>query len=444
MLNNSYSTKNIIAIAIPIMLGNLAQTLITFVDTAFLGHVGSIELGASMMAGLYYYVFSTLAWGFAVGIQIVIARRLGEKNYARIGTIFEHGLLVVLLLSILLFTLLHFCTDTLLSSIIESDAIRQSAMEYMKYRHYGIIFVCFNFLYRSLYVGLSNTKIITYTTLLMALVNILFDYLFIFGNWGFPQLGVGGAAIASVMAEFSALVFFTLYTFIKLPTKEYGIFTFQNFDLSLLSSIVKISLPTMLQRLISFGSWFVFFVMLEQTGELAIAISGIVRSIYMLIMVPIFALAATANTLTSRLIGEGHSQDVMVLNKKIIKLSIIFIVGLIILVALFPQQMASIYTDDIGLAQATVPVLYVICVGAIAMCVANIFFEAVSGTGNTLAAMLMESVILVVYIVYIYLVTKAFPMPIEVVWCTELVYGIGLSVISFLYIKYAKWQKKII
>ncbi|MBQ7735859.1 MAG: MATE family efflux transporter, partial [Bacteroidales bacterium] len=168
------------------MAGNLAQTIITFVDTAFLGHLGTVELGAAMMAGLYYYVFSTLAWGFATGIQIIVARRFGENNLPEVGAVFKHGLLVVAALSVLLFLLLHYGTDIFLKGIISSPDILKVSEEFMHYRHYGIIFVCFNFLFRSLYVGLSDTKIIIYTTLLMAVVNIFFDYSFIFGHCGMP------------------------------------------------------------------------------------------------------------------------------------------------------------------------------------------------------------------------------------------------------------------
>lgn len=76
----SVSNKTIWNIAYPIIFGNLAQTLITLTDTAFLGRVSPIALGASMIAGIYYYVFSTLAWGFSIGVQIIVARRLGENK----------------------------------------------------------------------------------------------------------------------------------------------------------------------------------------------------------------------------------------------------------------------------------------------------------------------------------------------------------------------------
>ena len=176
MKQTSITNREIWRIAYPIMLGNLAQTIITFTDTAFLGHLVTIELSASLMAGLFYFVFTTLAMGFAIGIQIFIARRFGEGDFKKIGVIFEHGALFVLGLGIFLFCLLHFFSDGLMRIIIDSEKIYAASMQYLKFRHFGIIFVVFNFLFRSFYVGISNTKVITYSTILMAVVNICFDW----------------------------------------------------------------------------------------------------------------------------------------------------------------------------------------------------------------------------------------------------------------------------
>ena len=442
MLPPNYTTRSIISLAVPIMVGNLAQTLITFVDTAFLGHLGAVELGAAMMAGLYYYVFSTLAWGFATGIQIIVARRFGENNQLEVGAVFKHGLLVVAGLSVLLFCLLHFCTDVLLKAIISSPDILAYSEEFMKYRHYGIIFVCFNFLFRAFYVGMSDTKIIIYTTFLMALVNIFFDYGFIFGNCGLPELGVAGAAIASVLAEVSAFLFFIFYTLFRIPTRKYGIFPVKKVRMPLVGSIVKLSLPTMGQRLVSFGAWLVFFVMIERTGELAVAVSGIVRSAYMVILVPVFAFAATANTLTSRIIGEGHSDEVGHLLRRILKICLVFLIVLVAVCAIIPDTIATIYTDDTVLAAASVPSLWVVCGAALLMSGACILFEAVSGTGRTMVAFILESAILVIYIGYILMVTKVFPMPVEVIWCAEILYAILLGSVSYGYLRWGKWREK--
>lgn len=441
-MNLSVSHKEIWQITHPIIFGNLAQTLIVLVNTIFLGHVGAAELGAAMMAGLYYLVFTTITQGFSVGIQIMVARRLGEGNIGRIGKIFEHGLYFSMLLGIVLFGVLNLFTKTLFAHIIESPNIYVSALRFMDFRQWGIIFVSVNFLFRALYVGLSNTKIISITTLLMAAVNIFFDYALIFGHFGLPQMGVAGAGLSSVLAEITAFITFFAYTFIILPYKNYNLFAFEKFDGGLLKSVLRISLPTMFQRLVSFGSWFLFFAMIEHLGEEEMAISGIVRSVYMLCTLSVFAFGTTANTVTSRLIGAGKTDEIPQTLRRILKMSLLILLPILVFFLLFPQQIASIYTDDAALALKSVPVLYTIYVGAVVMAAAMIYFEFVSGTGNTFLALVMETGVLVFYIVYIYLATQVFRFPIRWVWCSEWVYSILMLVASLVFMKVHPWREK--
>ena len=442
MLKTSITNREIWRIAYPIMLGNLAQTIITFTDTAFLGHLGTIELSASMMAGLFYYVFTTLAMGFAVGIQIFIARRFGEGEYKKIGVLFQHGALFVLLLGIVLFSVLFFLSDRLMQIIIESDNIYAASMQYLRYRQFGILFVVFNFLFRSFYVGLSNTKVITYSTILMAVVNIFLDWCLIFGHCGFPEMGVGGAALASWMAEIAAFVFFWVYTFVTIPHEKYGMFRWHKIQPALMGDILKVAFPCMIQRLFSFGAWFAFFILIEKMGETAIGVSSVVRSTYMILIIPGFAFAATANTLTSRIIGEGKGDEVMAMLWKVVKNGVICSAVLVIVTFIVPTLVLEIYTDDLSLAAAAVPSVYVIAVATLLGAVSMVFFEAVSGTGNTTAAMALEFGVLIAYMIYVFLMTKT--STIASVWTAEWFYNISIGIIAFFYIWKANWRKKVI
>ena len=408
MIKTTVTNKEIWRIAYPIMLGNLAQTIITFTDTAFLGHLGTIELSASMMAGLYYFVFTTLAMGFAVGIQIFIARRYGEGNYGKIGVVFQHGAAFVLGLGILLFSILFFFSHRLLHVIIESENIYGAANEYLKFRQFGIMFVVFNFLFRSFYVGISTTKVITFSTIIMAVVNIFFDWALIFGHVGLPEMGIGGAALASLMAEITAFFFFWIYTYIKIPHEEYGMFRWHKWQ--------------------------------PEMGETAIGVSSVVRSTYMILIIPGIAFASTANTLTSRIIGEGKSNEVMSTIWKVVKNSFLCGAILVAVVATIPQLVLQIYTDDLALAQAAIPSVYVICVATLLGAFSMTFFEAVSGTGNTTAAMALEFGILIIYIIYVFLMSKT--STIAGVWTAEWVYNISIGLISLVYIWKADWGRK--
>ncbi len=435
------TNKEIWSIALPIMLGNLAQTIINFTDTAFLGHLGVIALGASMLAGLFYFVFTTIATGFAIGIQIIIARRFGEGNYGRIGIIFEHGSLFVLILGSILFSILYFFSDQLLYLLIDSQNIYDASIEYIKYRRFGIMFVCFNFLYRALYIGISNTKVITYSTIIMAIVNIFLDYCLIFGNFGFPEMGIGGAALASFCAEVSAFVFFTIYSYITLTKKNYGMFKVHRLESELMGRILRVATPTMIQKLFSFSVWFIFFILIEKMGETATGISSIVRSVYMILITPCFAFATTTNTVVSRIIGEGHSDQVFSTVFKILKNCLLCTIPIMVLVAVFPMQIVRIYTDDINLAQLVIPSIYVICAGTIFQGIGNAYFEAVSGTGNTTAALYLEAVILVVYVLFIWAMTHL-TTHVHWVWTAEILYGALLGIFCYIYMKFANWNKK--
>ena len=436
----SISTKEIWRIAVPIMIGNLAQTLITFTDTAFLGHLDTIALSASMMAGMFYFVFTTMAMGLAIGIQIIIARRFGAQEYNKIGSIFQHGAASILIFGLLLFLIMRLFAGLLLDFIIESDNIYAGAMEYINVRQYGIVFVCLNYLFRSLYTGLSSTKVITFSTIIMATVNIILDYCLIFGKYGFPEMGIAGAALASLIAEVTATTFFFVYTYIKLGKREYELFKPHGFDKSLITNIFKIATPTMFQKLFSFSAWFIFFIMVEKMGEQAIGISSIARSVYMILFIPVFGFLATSNTLTSRIIGAGHADDVMKTLVKIVVNCIICCIPLILVCIFFPTTVMSIYTDDMELAAAATPSIFVICGAIIFQAVGAVTFEAVSGTGKTNAALWLEFGILVVYIAYIWVIT-GLTTKVEWVWTCEYIYAGLIGLVSVIYIKFANWKK---
>ena len=422
------------------MFGNLAQTLITLTDTAFLGRLSEVALGASAMAGIYYYVISTLAWGFALGIQVIIARRFGEKDFKRIGVIFEHGLFFVVLLGIGLYTVLDQLSPIILRLLINSDNVYNTALEFMQYRSYGIFFVCVNYLFRSLYVGVSRTKVIGFTTVLMAVVNVFLNWVLIFGNLGAPKMGVGGAAVASVIAEVSAMIFFFVYTVKAFPIKEYAIFAFNKFEYWLFITILKVAIPTMVQKIISFGTWLIFFSLVEKLGERALASSMTVRSVYMMVGIPIYAFASTTNTVISQLIGQNRLNEVLPTAVKIVKICFVALLPLGLISMLFPHLFLSIYTDSTSLINYSANSLYVVVLAAYALAYGMIYFEAISATSNTHHAMYIEVVVLVSYVATTWYTASYLKADIEWIWFSEVVYGVVLGVGSWLYMKNYDWR----
>ena len=326
--------------------------------------------------------------------------------------------------------------------LISSDGIYDATCEFLHWRMFGFFFSFVNVMFRALYVGITRTKVLTINAVVMALVNVFLDYALIFGNFGFPEMGLKGAAIASVLAEAASFAFGVIYTWLYVDLKKYGLNHWPQWDSALLGRILSISCFTMVQYFISMATWFVVFMAVERLGQRELAVANIIRSIYIVLLIPVQALSTSANTLVSNLIGAGGVDGVMRLMKRIAKVSLGVVVFCVVLTSFFPKLFLSVYTNDAVLLAESVPSLYVIGVAMLVAAVANIYFSGISGTGNTQAALWLESGRLVVYGIYVFAVGWWAQAPVAVCFTTEIVYYALLFITSLIYLKKAKWQNK--
>lgn len=437
-----YTNKQIWNVSFPILLSLLAQNVINVTDTAFLGHVGEVALGASAMGGLFYICIFTIAFGFSIGSQIVIARRNGEGRYTDVGPVMIQGLAFLLVLALLMFGITKAFGGNIMRLLISSEPIYEGTMEFLNWRIYGFFFSFVNVMFRAFYIGITRTKVLTINAVLMALINVVLDYVLIFGKFGLPEMGIKGAAIASVLAEASSILFFLIYSYLTVDLKKYRLNRLRSFDPALLMRILSISCFTMLQYFLSMATWFVFFVAVERLGQRELAIANIVRSIYIVLLIPAQALSTTANSLVSNAIGAGKIQHVIPLINKIARFSFFIMLGLVTVSAVFPELLLSVYTSEAALIAESTPSVYVICCAMLIASVANVVFNGISGTGNTQAALLLEMITLVIYGSYIIFIGMWLKAPIEICFTIEILYYALLLITSYIYLKKAKWQNK--
>ena len=437
-----YTNKEIWRVTYPIFLGLLAQNVINVTDTAFLGRVGEVALGAAAMGGLLYICVYTIAFGFSVGSQILIARRNGEGNYRAVGPIMWQGTAFSFGMAVCLLILMYFSAAPLIRLLITSDSIYGATYEFFTWRIWGSLFAFVNVMFRGLYIGITRTKVLTMNAVVMALVNVVLDYALVFGELGLPEMGVRGAALASVIAEASSLLFFLLYTYYKVDLKKYGLNRFGQFDLSMVLRILRISCFTMVQYFLAMAIWFVFFMALERLGQRQLAVANIVRSVYVVLLIPVQALSTTANTLVSNLIGAGGSSGVVTLLHKISRMSFLIMVVCVGLCVAFPGSILSVYTNEEALLVESVSALYVVCGAMLIASLANVYFNGISGTGNTQAALVLEVFVQVFYALYIIVVGMVIQAPVDVCFTTEVIYYVLMLGSSLIYLKKAKWQNK--
>ena len=438
----TYSYRNIWKVAYPILISLVMEQMIGMTDTAFLGRVGEVELGASAIAIVYYMVLFMAGFGFSIGAQIIIGRRNGEGNFRDTGKVFWNGLYFLMGIGTLLIIASESLSPLLMRFMVSSEAVYDAALDYVRWRLPGMMFAFCTAMYRAFYVGTTQTKTLTANSVVMVLSNIIFNWILIFGHCGFPALGITGAAIGSSLAELVSLIFFVLYTRIKCDRVKYALERPAPFDWKEIRSMLPICSWTMIQHIVSIFTWLIFFLYIEHLGERPLAISNIVRGVSGLLWMILAAFSSTCSTLVSNIIGAGREDKVMSLIKRILKLSYAIVLGCSLLFCLFPKVVIGIYTDIPDLIPATIPSMIVMCSSYVFTVGAMIFFQGVSGTGSTKAAFRLELTALVIYAIYCTVTAGILKLDVAICWSAEHVYALALLIICYAYLRGNRWRNR--
>ena len=438
------SNKEIFKVTYPLVLTLVAQNIINVTDTAFLGRVSEVALGASAIAGVFFFAIYIIGFGFSQGVQILIGRRNGEKNYHLIGPIFNNGLIFTIFLSLLFFLAAYLGDRHIMKYLVSSEAIYKASLEYLDWRIYGFFFAFINVHFRGFFVGITQTRVLTVSAFITTIVNFILAYVMIFGKFGFPKMGIAGAALASVIAEGVTTVYLLIHTLRKEDFVVFDLYKIKKIEFEVIGQVLKLSIFTMFQYFISISTWFMFFIFIERMGERPLAATNIGRSLYILLMIPGSALATTVSTVVSNLIGAGRKEEVIPFTLRMTRMVLYVVVPMMIVTFFLPGAFARIYTDDTGLIAASVPVMRVVSVAMIFCAVGNIIFNAVSGTGNTKTAFVIEFATLFFYLTYVYFTAIIHPSPVAVVWMSEFVYWTLIGGLGYLYLWKGNWRKKVI
>lgn len=434
------SYKHICKITLPVLVSLLVEYLIGFTDTAYLGRVGETELAASALAGTYYIIIYMIGFGFSIGAQVLIARYNGSGQYSRTGEVFTQGTIFLLLVATLLFTLSYLYSPIILRFLIDSEQVYQATISYLSWRIYGFFFSFIIVMFRAFLIGTVNTKILTINSIVMVITNIVLNYILIFGRLGFPALGIAGAAIASSISEAVVFIFFVIYTRLKFDYQKYGLFQSYSINTNVLKKVLGVSVWVMIQHGLVFGGWFVFFITVEHLGERSLATTNIVRNISSFLFLFVQAFASVNSSLVGNLIGEGKSNEVMKLCRKVILLCYAFVLPVVLFIVICPNLVLRVFTDNIELITHSIPSLLVMLSSYLIAVPTFVWFCAVSGTGNTLSSLWIAIISLVVYIGYISIISNYIPN-LMLLWTSEHIYFLGLLILSLYFLLCYNWKR---
>lgn len=436
------TNRQIIKIAAPICLALVLPQINHMTNMAFLGRLGELELAANGIAGIYYLVMYMIAYGLNNGLEVLIARRAGQQNHMGIGQLFSNGLSLGIMFALVGILITLSLAPYFFSKSLHDHAIYEAAIAFIRIRIWGLLPLMLLGMANAFYIGTGHSKVLAITAICQEFMNIFFDYTLIFGKWGFPAMGLNGAAYASVIAEITGLVVAYTIIYTKGYSKRFQLFAFLKPNWQISRSILAVSTPLIIQFLFSIGSWFVFFIFIEHLGQRPLAISNMLRSVFGFFGIFTWALAATCNTMVSNVIGQGKSEQVFRVIRKTVTFNIICAAVVCILINLFPDVLLHIYTNDTELIREAIPSIRIITLSTLLMAIAAVVFNGVTGTGDTRVNLLIEFLAVIGYLIYCNIVIERWHSPLHLAWGADFIYWTIILALCIWYLRSGKWKGK--
>jgi putative MATE family efflux protein len=440
MANNSFS-RVVWKVSLPIILVEATETFNHLIDTLFLAHVGVTELGALAVADSVLLIFLILPLSMVDGLQILTARRVGQRRPDAVGAAFNQGFLLVMLLSLISMVALKFTAPLIAEWLVESPAVGEAINSYLQIDAYSIPLAGATFALSALLTSLNNTRALIPATTIVITLDVVLNYLFIFGKFGFPAMGMRGAAIGSIGAELAATIFLLVYVGRRYRTGRYGFFRFRALDYRIHRLLARLSGPIAALDFLEDLRWFIFFLIIERVSIQELAIANIVYTCYIVFWIPAEGFAETACSMVSRFVGRNRSHRIGQVLRSTTGGAIIATLPFIILALAAPQWLASFFASKGEVFAGSDASLRVIGLAMLIGIPGQMWLTAVESTGDTAAALGIDFIATLVMLGMTYLAAIHLSWPIAWVWLAIPITWLFCLTISYGWIKSGIWKR---
>ncbi|WP_350292311.1 MATE family efflux transporter [uncultured Croceitalea sp.] len=239
----SYNLK----LAYPVILGMLGHTFVAFADNIMVGQLGTAELAAVSLGNSFVFIAMSLGIGFSTAITPLVAEADGAGNKADGKSALKHGLVLCTFLGLSLFGIILLCKP-LMYTMQQPAEVVELAIPYLELVAFSLVPLIIFQSFKQFSEGLSQTKYPMYATILANVVNIVLNYLLIFGSFGFPKMGIVGAAIGTLVSRIIMVGF--IWFLLKKKKKFYDYvtgFNFRKIEKRVMHKIISLGFPSALQ-----------------------------------------------------------------------------------------------------------------------------------------------------------------------------------------------------
>lgn len=419
MVPRERSTQ-IFQIALPIIGGMMSQNILNLVDAGMVSQLGEAELAAVGLASFINFVAAAIFMGFSSGVQATVARRIGEGNSSIAANPLNGALVLIFFATIpTTYFLMSYSTEIMAALNSDPKVISEGA-KYLDARLIGIMAIGMNFSFRGYLSAIKLTKFYFKTIVTMHILNIFLNYVLIFGNWGFPEMGTEGAGLGTTISMFGGTLMYLWLT--MKHTKHFG-FGAHLPSMQTIKQLIKISLPASMQQLFFAVGFTLLFWIVGKIGTAELAAANILTTLTLVAILPSIGFGMSAATLVGQALGRKEIEDAYQWAWDTSKIAAASILLLSLPMLVIPELILSIFFDKPETIELARVPLQLVGIAIVIDAYNLVLMSALQGAGATRITMIVSIVCQwLIFLPLAWIIGPYLGMGLTAIWLTQGLY----------------------
>lgn len=331
------------ALGLPIIGGMVSQNVLNLVDTGMVGTLGDAALAGVGVASFTNFMAQSLIMGVGSGVQTMASRRLGEGNTSDMARPLNGGLLFSLLLGIPLTALVFFLAPVVFPYLNGDVAVIDEGVPYLQARALGVVAVGMNFSFRGYWNGVNLSRLYLRTLLFMHTINVVLNYVLIFGALGIEPMGATGAGIGTTIATWMGTGYY--FWLGSRHARDKGFLAGIPHHKAL-RTMLGLAIPSGVQMLFFSGGMTTLFWIIGQIGTAEVAAANVLINVTLVAILPAMGFGIAAGSLVGQALGAGKPEDAARWGWNVVTVCVVLLACLGAPMVLFPDLILGTFIPD--------------------------------------------------------------------------------------------------
>lgn len=442
---NGYRT--VLAIGLPLVVSMTSITVMQFTDRIFLARYSVDAIAAALPAGITQHAFLGFCMGLVSYVNVFVAQYIGADNPRRVGASLWQALYAALIFGVAV-ALLAPLAEPLFRLGGHAPAVQKLEVVYFQILCLGSFMPLLGAALSGFFSGRGMTRPVMIANLIGMVVNIPLDYAMINGLGPFPELGISGAAWATVLGSAVSTGILTAIVFTRAHERSFGVRSARAFEWPLFKRLLRFGAPGGVQLFMDIIAFSFFVFMVGRLGKTELAATNIALSVDTLAFMPMMGLHVAISTMVGQAMGRGRPEEAMTATRNTMHLAVLYMGGIAAVFLLLPHQIMDLFQpQDLTAAEfAPIHAAGVLLLRFAAFyCTGDglslVFFGAIKGAGDTSYVMWCMAISAIFLLILpVYLGVEFFDMGLLGTWGLIIFYVYALAAMAIIRYRKGKWK----